>query len=45
MVLGVPVRVEDNDDKVLLKYEEENQSRDGNTVILKKELSFVLFIY
>lgn len=45
MVLGVPVRVEDNDDKVLLKYEEENKSRDANTVILKKELSFVLFIY
>lgn len=43
-VIGVPVCVEDDDDKVLLKYEEKNRSEDAYTVILRKKLSLVLFI-
>ena len=45
MALGVPVCVEDDDDKVLLKYGEEKKSRDAYTVILRKKLICVIHSY
>lgn len=40
MVLGVPVCVEDDDDKVPLKLDKETRV-EMHTVILRKKLSFV----